>query len=299
MTNQVTASQPSTMMVVKNLLSSDKVKARFTEVMGDKAPQFMASITNAMQASGGFKDVEPSSIVQAAFVASTYDLPIDSNLGFAALVPYAKRQEDESGRWYEKKYCQFQMMYKGFIQLAIRTGEYKTMNCSEVYEDELISYNPITGECQFVNNFSNTKQRKEGNYDKVVGYYAWFKLRSGFEKSLYMSKEDIINHAKKYSASYRSDLDKGWTKSKWTTDFNAMALKTVIKMLLSKWGILSVQIQKAVADDQKVFDEYGNEDYSDNSPDVVEAADPFVQIETTAEGNTPDEKDAEAFDITG
>lgn len=278
--------------IVKGILDRDTVKKRFSDVLGEKAPQFMASVLNAIQAAGGFRDVEPNSIVQSAFVASTYDLPIDSNLGFAALVPYERRVRDENGNWSRAKYCQFQMMYKGFIQLAIRTGEYEKMNCSDVYEDELVSYNPITGECKFTSDFSKTTQRKEGNYDKIVGYYAWFKLRCGFEKSLYMSKEDIINHAKKYSASYRSDLDKGWSKSKWTTDFNAMALKTVIKQLLSKWGILSVQMQRAIVDDQKVFDGTGNSEYLDNTQNVIESQEQLVPEENSVQ------EQEEELDIT-
>ncbi len=94
-----------------------------------------------------------------------------------------------------------------------------------------------------------------------------------------MSKQAVDNHARKYSQSYRSDLNKGEKKSKWSTDFEAMALKTVIKQLLSKWGILSIEMQKAITDDQKTFDENGIESYGDNQPDVIEAEDPFMQIE--------------------
>ena len=123
-------------------------------------------------------------------VAASFDLPIDSNLGFAALVPYKKSFKDkETGQWVKKDLAQFQMMYKGFVQLAIRTGQYEKMNCSEVYEDELRSYNPITGECEFVTDFSQTHQRENGETDKIVGYYAWFRLVSGFTKELYADWE--------------------------------------------------------------------------------------------------------------
>lgn len=261
---------------VKSTLEEENVKKRFQEVLGKKAPQFMASIVNVVSATPALKQCEPNSIISAAFVASSFDLPIDSNLGFSALVPYTKSIRDANGNWHDVKYAQFQMMYKGFIQLAIRTGEYEKMNCSEVYEDELLRYNPITGECEFVEDFSGCTQRMNGEYDKIIGYYAWFRLRSGFTKELYMSRGEIYNHAKKYSQAYRYDIDKKKQSSKWTTDFDAMAKKTVIKLLLSKWGILSIEMQKAIQDDQKTFDENGDESYGDNTPDLDDEPDPFV-----------------------
>lgn len=291
---QLAEQQPKKMSVVgqvKNMLAQDNVKQRFQEVLGKKAPQFMASIVNVVNATPALKQCEPNSIMGAAFVAASFDLPIDSNLGFAALVPYDKSFKDSNGQWQKIKMAQFQMMYKGFIQLAIRTGEYEKMNCSEVYEDELVSYNPITGECEFVSDFKACKQRAAGEVDKICGYYAWFRLKSGFTKELYMSKEEVNNHAKKYSQSYRYDIDKNKSSSNWTTDFDAMAKKTVIKLLLSKWGILSVEMQKAIQDDQKVYDEDGNGAYDDNQPDIIEAQDPFAQIEQKAE-------EPEEIDIT-
>lgn len=264
---------------VKSLLAENTVKKRFEDVLGKKAPQFMASIVNVVSASPQLKQCEPNSIMAASFVAASFDLPIDSNLGFAALVPYDKKFKDQNGNWQKVKLAQFQMMYKGFIQLAIRTGEYEKMNCSEVYEDEILSYNPITGECEFVTDFKECKQRINGEKDKVAGYYAWFRLRSGFTKELYMSKNEVNNHAKTYSQAYRYDLNDNKQSSKWTTDFDSMGKKTVIKLLLSKWGILSVEMQKAIIEDQKTFDENGNSSYGDNQPDVIEAKDPFAKIE--------------------
>lgn len=261
---------------VKGILAEENVKKRFQEVLGKKAPQFMASIVNVVSATPALKQCEANSIIAAAFVASSFDLPIDSNLGFSALVPYNKSMRDANGNWHDVKLAQFQMMYKGFIQLAIRSGEYEKMNCSEVYEDELLRYNPITGECEFVEGFAGCTQRMNGEYDKIIGYYAWFRLHSGFTKELYMSRGEIDNHAKKYSQAYRYDIDKKKQSSKWTTDFDAMAKKTVIKLLLSKWGILSVEMQKAIQDDQKTFDEDGNESYGDNAPDLDNEPDPFA-----------------------
>lgn len=261
---------------VKSMISQDAVKKKFTEVLGQKAPQFLASITNVVAGSAQLKKCPATTIMSAAFVAATYDLPIDSNLGFAAIVPYNNNKYNPQTRQWEKHpEAQFQMMYKGFIQLAIRSGYYEKMNCSVVYKDELVSYNPITGEVEFVTDFSQCKNRAEGNTENIVGYYAWFKLLTGFRKELFMTVAEVDNHARKYSQAYRYDIDQGKKASKWTTDFEAMALKTVIKLLLSKWGILSVDMQRAIQDDQKVYDEEGEGTYGDNQPDIIEAEDPF------------------------
>ena len=284
---------------VKILLGDDNVKKRFSDVLGKKAPQFMASIVNVVSASPQLKACDANSIMAASFVAASFDLPIDSNLGFAALVPYKKRfKNPQTKEWESKDLAQFQMMYKGFVQLAIRTGQYEKMNCSEVYEDEILSYNPITGECEFVTDFSQTHQRENGETDKIVGYYGWFRLGTGFTKELYMSKNEVLNHAKKYSQSYRNDLNYNNQNSNWSTNFDAMAKKTVIKLLLSKWGILSIEMQRAITDDQKTFDEDGNEEFGDNQPDVIETEDPFAQIEDKVVEASGSAEEPEEIDIT-
>ena len=256
MSNELT-----TIETVQKYFVQDNVKEKFAEVLNDKAPMFMTSVVNAIRGNASLQKCEPQSIISSALVAATYDLPIDSNLGFSAIVPYGGK-------------AQFQMMYKGFVQLAIRSGVYENMNVAEVYEDELIDYNPITGEIEITKLFTACTQRKEGKTDKIVGYYAWFKLLTGFRKEFYMTVEEVTNHAKKYSASYKQDLNKGYRSSKWTTDFDAMAKKTVLKLLLSKWGILSIDMQRAIADDQRVYDDSGNGNYSDN-PDSKPTELPF------------------------
>lgn len=258
---------------VKGYLSQESVKNKFNEVLGSKAPQFMTSITNAIGNNASLQKCEANSIMSSALVAATYDLPIDSNLGFSALVPYY----DSKNKIFK---AQFQMMYKGFVQLAIRSGAYEGMNVSEVYEDELVDFNPITGEVSLVKTFSTCTQRKEGKKDKIVGYYAWFKLLTGFRKDLFMTVDEVRVHATTYSASYKKDLEKGWTTSKWTTDFDAMARKTVLKLLLSRWGVLSIEMQRAIQDDQKVFDEDGQAEYTDNQEVKEEVTDPFATTES-------------------
>lgn len=270
------AKQMSTSVMIKQMISQDNVKKKFAEVLGQKAPQFLASIANVVAGSTQLKQCDPNTIMSAAFVAATYDLPIDSNLGFAAIVPYNNSKYNQYTRQWEKHMeAQFQIMYKGFVQLAIRSGSYKRMNCAVVYKDELEYYNPITGEIRFVDDFSKCTFRDSGDPEGVAGYYARFELRQGYIQELYMTKQAVDNHARKYSMAYRYDLEKGKKSSKWTTDFEAMALKTVIKLLLSKWGILSIEMQNAIRDDQKTYDEYGNGTYGDNQQDAIETENVF------------------------
>lgn len=275
---------------VKSAISSDKVKKKFAEVLGKKAPQFLASVTNTVIGSTQLQKCDATSIMGAAFVAATYDLPIDSNLGFAAIVPYNNSKWNPQTRQYDKHMeAQFQIMYKGFIQLAIRSGYYKRMNYAVVYEDELKSYNPITGEIEFVEDFSQCTLRAQGVEETVAGYYARFELTTGYVQELFMSRQAVDNHAKKYSQAYRYDIKEGKKSSKWSTDFQSMALKTVIKLLLSKWGILSVDMQRAIQDDQKVYDESGNGDYSDNQPDLIEAKNVFDEPQPDGSAEQPEE----------
>lgn len=283
---------------VKGIISQDTVKKKFEEVLGKKAPQFLASITNVVAGSTQLKKCPANTIMSAAFIAATYDLPIDSNLGFAAIVPYNNNKYNlQTKQWEKHLEAQFQMMYKGFIQLAIRSGYYEKMNCSVVYKDELISYNPITGEVDFVTDFSQCTQRMQGKTEDIAGYYAWFKLLTGFRKELFMTMAEVENHARKYSTAYRNDINNGKKGSKWTTNFDAMALKTVIKLLLSKWGILSIDMQRAITDDQKTFDEEGGSEYGDNKPDIVEAGDPFESNIIDADNHIEDDE-IEEIDFT-
>lgn len=271
----MTPKKPSSLAEIKNILSLDEMKTRFADILGQKAPQFMASITNAVSTTPELQKCVPASVIQAALIAATYDLPIDSNLGFAAIVPYKKGNDLTK--------AQFQMMYKGYIQLAIRSGEYADMNVAEVYADELKSYNPITGVATFVDDFTQTTMREAGDSENIVGYYAWFRLIKGFGHALYMTKKEVDNHARKYSKAYQYDLSKGYTSSRWSQDFDAMAKKTVIKLLLSKWGILSIDMQRAIEDDQKVIDGDGNALYLDNP----ETKEPEAVVDVFAEAAEP------------
>ena len=228
------------------LLRQDSIKKRFEEVLGKKAPGFMSSIISATNANKELKKADPLSIVSAAAVAAALDLPINPSLGFAHIVPYKRDGV---------AIAQFQMGYRGFIQLGMRSGQYKTINACAVYEGELVASNRFTGEMTF----DETRRTS----DKIIGYVAYFRLVNGFEKWVYMTADEAKAHGKRYSKSF--NLASG----RWQQDFDAMALKTVLKMLMSKYGILSVDMQTAVLADQAIVKKDGEYEYPDN--DVVDA----------------------------
>ena len=234
---------------LKALVSSEQIKSRFNDVLGSKSNAFITSILGLQNSNAQLSNCDPMSIIMSAMTAATLDLPINQNLGFAYILPYKKKVGNDY-----IDVAQFQMGAKGFVQLALRTGQYKTINVSEVYDGELIKENRMTGEIFF----DNTQKKSE----KIIGYVAYISLLNGFEKSLYMSVEQIEKHAKKYSQTYK----KGF--GIWKDDFDSMAKKTVIKMLISKWGMLSSEMQKAVEKDQSVINEDDSSEYVDNYIDI-------------------------------
>lgn len=215
--NQVANTQGTTM---KGLLASPAVMKRFEDVLGKRANQFTASILGLYNNEKMLQKSEPMSVISSAMIAATLDLPIDKNLGYAWIVPYGGK-------------AQFQLGYKGYIQLALRTGQYRNINVIEVYEGELKSFNRLTEEIEL--DFENRES------DKVIGYTGFFELINGFRKTVYWSKEEIEKHKKKFS---KSDFG-------WKNDWDAMAKKTVIRNMLNKWGILSVDMQKGMVEDNK------------------------------------------------
>ncbi|MFV9511826.1 recombinase RecT [Tepidibacillus sp. LV47] len=219
-----TSQQPTTVQTLKGLLSSPTLKKRFEEILDKRAPQFMTSIMNLYSSEKALQKCDPMSVISSAMVAATLDLPIDKNLGYAWIVPYGNQ-------------AQFQLGYKGYIQLALRTGQYRSINVIEVYDGQLESFNPLTEE--IVINFENKQS------DSIVGYAAHFELLNGFRKTIYWTRDQVEEHRKKFS---KSDFG-------WKNDYDAMAKKTVLKSLLSKWGILSIEMQKAYINDEKEVNE--------------------------------------------
>ena len=227
------------------LLKSDSINKRFSDMLGKKAPGFLSSILSAVSSNLKLKEADPMSVVAAAAIAATLDLPINSNLGFAHIVPY-------SGK------AQFQMGWKGFVQLALRTSEYATINCAVVHEGELIEHNAFTGDMKF--------DQSAKKSDTATGYVAYFKLLNGFEKYFYMDMEEMKAHGQKYSKSY------SFSTGRWKQDFDSMALKTVLKLLLSKYGILSIGMETAIQADQSVITAEGEYEYTDREENPASAA---------------------------
>ena len=237
---------------IQQYVRDDNVQKRITELLKNRAPQFTTSLVTAINENAKLAECAPQSVVTAALNAASMDLPINQNLGFAYLIPY----NNKGG-----SVCQFQMGYKGFIQLAQRSGYYKTINETEVREGELKGIDRLSGDVEF----EWIEDDKVRNKSKIIGYVAYIRLLSGFEKSLYWSVEECEAHAKKFSKSYK------FGSGIWKDDFDSMAKKTVLKQLLNKYGPLNTQLQEAIIKDQSVDGEYmDNPNYSE--PVVIEAA---------------------------
>ena len=262
------------LVVLKDLVNSDYVKTRFKEVMGEKGAAFLASVLNATRTNPALKDCEPNSVISAAMVAATLDLPIDGSLGFAALVPYRNKGV---------LVCQFQIMTKGFVQLALRTGQYKAINVGPVYADEFEGFDIITGEVKIHPVEGGFRSQDDGS--KVVGYVAYFRLMNGYECTRYWPMDKILAHGKRYSKSFDNEY------GLWKKDLPAMAAKTVLKNTLSKWGILSTSMQMAMKTDQAtvkgIEDAEPEVDYVDaTDQEAVEPREPEDVVKTAGGAGT-------------
>src|ERR1035437_1140087 len=241
-TGKEIAKKPPTL---REMLEDIKVKNRFEEILGKRAPAFISSIISASTGNATLAKSEPHSIVSAAAMAASLDLPINGALGSAALVPY--KQKDGT------YLAQFQIMRTGGVQLAQRSGQYASLHAGLVYDGQLIDRDDITGEVIF-----DAKKKKS---EKVIGYVAFFRLLNGFQKYLYMSVEECQAHGKRYSKSYASEF------GMWKTNPEAMSLKTVLKRLISKWGPVAIDspIMRAIAADQAVITPEGKAEYIDGT----------------------------------
>jgi recombination protein RecT len=230
---QVEPAQKRTTIV--DYIKLDSIVDSAHRTLGERGKQFLTSILSLANNNPAIMECEPRSVYAACLTAATLDLPINPNLGFAYIIPYKNKGVAQA---------QFQMGYKGFIQLAIRSGEFRHIGANEVREGQLEGFNDVTGEPKF--NF-NVEEPGE-----VIGFMAYFELLNGFQKSFYMTNAQVEKHAKKYSQSYKKNF------GVWKDDFNGMAKKTVLKLLLSKFAPLSIEMQRAIEDDQKVADEYAD-----------------------------------------
>jgi recombination protein RecT len=223
---------------IKTILAKDDVQKNIRELIGTPrgAKNFSSALINAVKNNARLANCEPASVLYAAVAAATLDLEINENLGFAYLVPY-------------KDKCQFQLGYKGLIQLAQRSGLYKRINTTEIKEGEIKSHDRATGDMEI-----EWLQEPQRSKAKTVGFLSYFELLNGFEARYFMTKEEVTAHGKKYSKSF--------SNGPWKTDFDKMASKTVLKLLLSRFGPMSIDMNQAMKLDQAIVNDFNTEDIS-------------------------------------
>ena len=211
---------------LKKIMASPSVQEQFKNCLNEGSPLFVSSLIDLYSSDKYLQECDPKAVVMEALKAATLKLPINKSLGFAYVIAY-------------KKIPQFQMGYKGIIQLAMRTGQYRFINADSVMEGELKSHNKMTGELVL----------GEPTSDKVIGYFAFIETVNGFQKAIYWNLNKVEKHAKRFSESYKSKKDWVVKNSPWTTDFDAMAIKTLLKQLLGKYGIMSIEMASAFEGD--------------------------------------------------
>lgn len=268
-----TENKPS--VSLQGYIRSGKVQEVIEQSLGGKnAGAFTTSLLSVVNTNPVLQDCPPESIIKAAITASALSLPIDPNLGFAYIIPYNNKIKTKEtvtkadGGTFERTIerwqmtAQFQLGYKGFIQLAQRSGQFKRINATDVRDGEYLGLDRRSGEI----NLEFEQDEEKRSKLKVVGYLGYFRLLNGFEKELYMSVEELTAHAKKYSKSFA----KGY--GLWNDQFDVMAKKTVLKLLISKYGALSTTLQEAILADQAAVEEDGYK-YVDNDKSIVDTGD--------------------------
>ncbi|MDY3326716.1 recombinase RecT [Riemerella anatipestifer] len=244
---------------INKYVNTPLVQERLKEILGKNVSTFCTSVIQIANSSKDLSKAEPSSIINAALLSTTLNIPLNNSLGQAYIVPFNVRQKDGT----YKMEAQFQIGYKGLQQLAIRSGQYLELEAKEVYDGQVVE------DESFLGYHFNWKGKKENA--KVIGYAAYFKLVNGFESKIYMSIEDIERHAKTYSQTYKSG------KGKWKDNFHKMAIKTVMKLLLNSGKApLSIEMQNAITADQSIIKNYDGKEtmdveYADNTVEDVEA----------------------------
>ncbi len=247
------------MQKLKMALGAESVREQFRNALQENAGAFIASIIDLYASDTYLQQCDPNLVIMECLKAATLKLPINKQLGFAWIVPY---KDGKTGRYLP----QFQLGYKGYIQLAMRTGQYKNLNAGIVYDGVKVHKDILTGEVVFTG---------EPTSEKAQGYFAYMELINGFRKTIYMTHAEIIAHAKRYSKSY------GNKNSAWATNFDEMALKTVIRRLLSKYGLLTTEMVTALTSDrdedvenevQVEIEQNANQEFIDIQPEQVEEA---------------------------
>lgn len=270
--NNLVKNQPKKFSV---MIQQDAYKNLINNTLGDKrrAERFIAAVSSAVAVNPSLQECEAGTILSSALLGESLNLSPSPQLGQYYLVPYFSKD-------YGRKVAQFQLGYKGYIQLAIRSGQYHKLNVLPIKEGELIHFDPMDEEIE-VKLIEDEAEREDA---ETVGYYAMFEYTNGFRKAMYWSREKMEAHAERYSNGYRAK--KGYTF--WEKDFDGMAMKTMLRQLISKWGIMSVDMQTAIEKDSGVLSESGKVEFVDNAdlPDLPVA-------ESASGADEPEERAAE------
>lgn len=242
-------------------IQTDTYKKLINNTLGDpkRASRFIASVSSAVAINPELQACDAGTILSAALLGESLNLSPSPQLGQYYMVPYNDNNND-------RKVAQFQLGYKGYIQLAIRSGQYKKLNVIAIKEGELVNFDPLNEEIEAILIVDEAEREKA----KTIGYYAMFEYMNGFRKAIYWSIEKMQSHAKKYSKAYESDLKKGTKYTFWSKDFDGMAFKTMLRQLISKWGIMSIEMQSAMEKDTAVLSVQGDTQYVDSVDDVVQ-----------------------------
>lgn len=250
-------------------LTSDAVKTKVNQMIaGPAGNKFITSLISLVSNNPAIAECEHSTILSSALLGESLKLSPSPQLGQFYIVPF---NDNKNGR----KVAQFQIGYKGYIQLAMRSGQYRDLDVIEVRQGEYKGKDTFTGKprIEFIEN-DNERLKLP-----IVGYFAYFELLNGFRKSIYWTKEKMEQHALTYSQAYKTDIKKGWKMSFWSKDFDAMAFKTLLRQLISKWGIMSIDFQTAVTHDMGIIDDNGNANFVDNSNDDIQDVKPLPHSE--------------------
>ena len=253
--NSLQRSRGNQRLGISAYLTADAVQNQINQVVGGKDGQrFISAIVSAVNTNPALQECTNQSILSGALLGESLKLSPSPQLGQYYLVPFNDKNKG--------KVAQFQLGYKGYIQLAIRSGQYKKLNVLAIKEGELIRFDPLNEEIE-VRLIEDEEEREQAN---TIGYYAMFEYTNGFRKAIYWSKRKMEAHALKYSKGYQAK--KGYTF--WEKDFDGMAYKTMLRQLISKWGIMSIDMASAIDSDMAVINEDGTKDYVDNDATVFD-----------------------------
>lgn len=221
-------------LTITQYVNQEQVLSNIQDVLRDRTPQFITSLVSLVNSNEALKRCDRKTVLAACLTAASLNLPTNPSLGMAYIIPYGE-------------VAQFQIGWKGLVELAIRTKRYRFINAVEVREGELGEEDPLRGLIEF----NWIKDREERSKSKVIGYVGYFELTEGFQKMLYMTNDELEAHAKKYSQSYRANSKK---MNQWRDDFDGMAKKTVLKLLINRFGPKSAELERAIEADQAVID---------------------------------------------